>query len=229
MSTRVAGSKLAFVDLFQNNRFVQIHRVQCLLAYDKLSGQEVSPTKFKDFLDSLHRGDIFSKLMVFITNVPRLILSGVKGFPHRTLRNELSLQATELPQLLSKCTQELPVELKDKEARMRFRHVDLLLDPYLPDVFRLRAEIIKFLRQFLSDEGHVEVQTPILADSAGGAVARPFTTSATEFSDRQLALRIAPELWLKRLILGGFEKVFEIGPSFRNEGKRHESNIADKC
>ena len=229
MSIRVAGSKLAFVDLFQNNRFVPVHRVQCLFSYDKLSGQDVSPTRFKDFVDSLHRGDIFSKSASFITVVGRLISSGVKGVPHRTLRNELSLQATELPQLLSKCTQELPVELKDKEARMRFRHVDLLLDPYLPDVFRLRAEVIKFLRQYLTDEGHVEVQTPILADSAGGAVARPFTTSATEFSNRQIALRIAPELWLKRLIIGGFDKVFEIGPSFRNEGRCHESNTANNC
>ena len=229
MSARVAGSKLAFVDLFQNNRFVPVHRVQCVFNYDKLTGQDMSPTKFKDFLDSLHRGDIFSKSAGFVTSVQRLISSGVKGVPHRTLRNELSLQATELPQLLSKCTQELPVELKDKVARMRFRHVDLLLDPYLPDVFRLRAEIIKFLRQYLADEGHVEVQTPILADSAGGAVARPFTTSATEFSDRQIALRIAPELWLKRLILGGFDKVFEIGPSFRNEGRSYESNTANNC
>ena len=144
---------------------------------------------------------------------------GVKGFPHRTSRNELSVQATELPQLLSRCSQFLPEDLKDQETRMRNRHVDLLLNPWLSDTIRLRAKIIQFLRQYLSDDGHIEVQTPILADTAGGAVARPFTTTATEFQDRQISLRIAPELWLKRLILGGFEKVFEIGPSFRNEGK----------
>ena len=69
MSTRVAGSKLAFVDLFQNNRFVPVHRVQCLLAYNKLSGQDVSPTKFKDFVDGLHRGDIFSELTAFTTSI----------------------------------------------------------------------------------------------------------------------------------------------------------------
>ena len=67
----------------------------------------------------------------------------------------------------------------------------------------------------------MEVQTPILADSAGGAVARAFETSATEFPYKRIALRIAPELWLKRLILGGFDRVFEIGPSFRNEGESH--------
>ena len=101
---------------------------------------------------------------------------------------------------------------------MRNRHVDFLVNPALADTVRLRSEITKFLRQWLSDEGHTEVQTPILADTAGGAVARPFHTSAIEFQDRRIALRIAPELWLKRLIVGGFERVFEIGPSFRNEG-----------
>ena len=69
MSTRVAGSKLAFVDLFQNNRFVQVHKVQCLLAYDKLSDQDVSPSKFKDCVDGLHRGDIFSKLTAITTRI----------------------------------------------------------------------------------------------------------------------------------------------------------------
>ena len=144
---------------------------------------------------------------------------GIKGVPHRTQRAELSVLATELPQLLSPCIQPLPDDIKDPETLIRNRHVDLLLNPLPSDIIQLRSEITKFLRQYLSDNGHIEVQTPILADAAGGAVARPFQTSATEFPDRQLALRIAPELWLKRLILGGFEKVFEIGPSFRNEGK----------
>ena len=143
---------------------------------------------------------------------------GVKGIPHRTPRNELSVLATEIPQLLSSCTRPLPKTLLDKETRIRNRHVDFLLNPQLADTIRLRSEITKFLRQWLLDEEHIEVQTPILADAAGGAVARPFHTSATEFQDRQIALRIAPELWLKRLIVGGFERVFEIGPSFRNEG-----------
>lgn len=144
---------------------------------------------------------------------------GVKGIPHRTPRNELSVQATELPQLLSRCTQPLPDDdIKNVETLARNRHLDLLLNPRPSDIIQLRSEITKFFRQYLSDRGHIEVQTPILADAAGGAVARPFKTVATEFSDRQIAMRIAPELWLKRLILGGFERVFEIGPSFRNEG-----------
>ena len=146
-----------------------------------------------------------------------LTSTGVKGIPHRTSTNELSVLATEIPQLLSPCTQHLP-ETLSKESKVRNRHVDFLLNPQLADIVRLRAEITKFLRQSLSDQGHIEVQTPILADTAGGAVARPFQTSATEFQDRQITLRIAPELWLKRMVLGGFERVFEIGPSFRNEG-----------
>ena len=79
MSARTAGSKLAFVDLFQNNRFVPVHRVQCLFNYDKLSGQDVSPAKFKDFLDSLHRGDIFCKSTAFITSIERLIFIRCEG------------------------------------------------------------------------------------------------------------------------------------------------------
>jgi lysyl-tRNA synthetase class 2 len=113
----------------------------------------------------------------------------------------------------------MPTDLPDPGARVRNRHVDFLVNPRTADTFRLRAEIIQYLRWFLVKEGHVEVQTPILAEGAGGAIARPFQTSATEFPDRTIALRIAPELWLKRMVLGGLDRVFEIGPSFRNEGK----------
>ena len=158
-----------------------------------------------------------------------LISVGVKGIPQRTPRNELSVLATEIPQLLSPCRQPLPTTLWDKETRIRNRHVDFLLNPQSADIVRLRSEITKFLRQWLSDEGHIEVQTPILADAAGGAVARPFHTSATEFQDRRITLRIAPELWLKRLVMGGFERVFEIGPSFRNEGRYFCPTYPGRC
>ena len=103
---------------------------------------------------------------------------------------------------------------------MRNRPVHLLIERRPAEILRLKSEILKFLRHYLSAEGFVDVQTPILADAAGGAIARPFHTTATEFSDRKLALRIAPELWLKKLIIGGFEKIYEIGPSFRNEGRQ---------
>ncbi|KEF62250.1 lysyl-tRNA synthetase, class II [Exophiala aquamarina CBS 119918] len=95
----------------------------------------------------------------------------------------------------------------------------MLTDPSVIETIKARATIIKTLRTFFESKSFVEVQTPILSGQAGGATARPFSTIATEFSDgRDLALRIAPELWLKRLIIGGMDRVFEIGPSFRNEG-----------
>ena len=125
----------------------------------------------------------------------------------------------ELPCLLSPCLRRLPTELLDKESRIYNRHVDFLVNPRTADIFRLKAEIVQFLRDYLRGRGHVEVATPILADGAGGAVARSFQTCAVEFADRNINLRIAPELWLKRMVIGGFDRVFEIGPSFRNEGE----------
>ena len=101
---------------------------------------------------------------------------------------------------------------------MRLRHVDMLVHPRTAGLLRVRSEVINHIRQFLLADGHTEVQTPILAGNAGGAAARPFVTSAAEFSERTITLRIAPELWLKRLVIGGFDRVFEIGSSFRNEG-----------
>ena len=113
----------------------------------------------------------------------------------------------------------LPTELQDKETKIRNRHVDFLVNRRTAETIRLRAEIIQYLRQYLLNRRFLEMQTPVLADKAGGAIARSFQTSATEFPDRNISLRIAPELWLKRLVIGGFDRVFEIGPSFRNEGE----------
>lgn len=112
----------------------------------------------------------------------------------------------------------IPRLLEDPEARVRNRHVDMLVNPKTSDTIRIRSHIIQHIRNFLLEDQFLEVQTPIVADSAGGAIARPFTTVATEFSDKQLALRVAPEIWLKRLVIGGMDRVFEIGPAFRNEG-----------
>lgn len=102
---------------------------------------------------------------------------------------------------------------------MQNRHLDLLINPSSREILLLRDFIIRNMRKFFQQKLKcVEVQTPILAANAGGAVARPFATQATEFSHKELALRIAPELWLKRLVVAGLDRVFEIGPSFRNEG-----------
>lgn len=126
--------------------------------------------------------------------------------------------ATELPQLLSPCLHDVPLDAKDQETSPYARHVQFLADPGTVDIIRARSVITQYLRQFFLDRSFMEVNTPIIGSVAGGAVARPFYTNATEFPERQLSLRIAPELWLKRMVVGGFDRVFEIGPSFRNEG-----------
>ena len=114
--------------------------------------------------------------------------------------------------------EQIPDQLTDPKTKMQERHVDMLVNREVTDVLRLRAEILKFMREYFYSKRFLEFQTPILAENAGGAVARPFITRATEFKNKDLAMRIAPELWLKRLVVGGVDKVFEIGPAFRNEG-----------
>ncbi|KAL8997153.1 MAG: hypothetical protein Q9188_006395 [Gyalolechia gomerana] len=142
----------------------------------------------------------------------------VKGKAHRTASGQLSILATELPNLLSPCLHDLPTHLRNPETRIRNRHVDLQVNQRAAQTLQLRSRIISEIRRYLMQDGFLEVQTPILANSAGGAVARAFATKAVEFPDRHIELRTAPELWLKRLVLGGFDKIFELGPCFRNEG-----------
>ncbi|KAL4993858.1 hypothetical protein BDV10DRAFT_197990 [Aspergillus recurvatus] len=144
--------------------------------------------------------------------------TAITGKPHRTERGELSIVATDLPQLLSPCLHDIPLDAHGHENSPYPRHVQMLGDPATVKVIKSRSLITQHIRQFLLDKSFMEVSTPILNGIPGGASARPFYTSATEFPDRQLSLRIAPELWLKRLVVGGFDRVFEIGPSFRNEG-----------
>lgn len=145
---------------------------------------------------------------------------GLRGKPHRTSRGELSVLASELPKLLSPCLHQLPSELQNQETRIRNRHVDFLVNLQSADILRLKSDMIEYIRTFLRKSDHVEVQTPMLEACAGGAIARPFQTTSIEFTDRQMNLRISPELWLKRLIIGGFDRLFEIGPCFRNEGRK---------
>lgn len=214
-SSRFASSKLVFIDIVQHG-----HRLQSVCNFFKLPANDVTPEYFKRFCKALKRGDIISKLRLDVhVLVHVLICVGVRGHAYKTSRGELSLLLLELPQLLSSCLHHLPIDLQDKETRIRNRHVDFLVNPRSADRIRLRSEVINYIRQFLVNSQHVEVQTPILADGAGGAIAQPFQTSSLEFPDRQMTLRIAPELWLKRLILGGFDRVFEIGSCFRNEGE----------
>ena len=146
-------------------------------------------------------------------------LIGVKGPMFRTRRGEVTLEVHSV-QLLTKSLRPLPEKwhgLKDVEIRYRQRYVDLIANPDVRDVFRARTKIIASLRRLLDERGFLDVETPVLQEVPGGGHARPFLTHHNSL-DRDLYLRIALELHLKRLLVGGFERVYEIGRVFRNEG-----------
>ncbi|MBF0585514.1 lysine--tRNA ligase [Prosthecochloris sp. N3] len=155
---------------------------------------------------------------------------GVKGYSFRTKTGEISIHAQEF-MLLSKSLRPIPIAkekevdgkkvtydaFSDKELRYRQRYVDLIVNPEVRETFVKRSAIVSFMRTFLSSKGYLEVETPILQPIYGGAAARPFTTHHNAL-DMELYLRIANELYLKRLIVGGFDGVFEFAKDFRNEG-----------
>ena len=150
---------------------------------------------------------------------------GVKGIVFKTEAGEITVRATDLT-LLSKSLQILPEKfhgLKDPDLRYRQRYVDLIVNPEVKNVFIKRNKIIKKIREFLDNKGFLEVETPILGTVAGGANARPFYTHHNTL-DIDMQLRIANELFLKRLIVGGFDKVYEMGKMFRNEGMDPKHN-----
>ena len=144
---------------------------------------------------------------------------GIKGFVFKTKTDEISIHAKEVV-LLTKSLRPLPEKfhgLKDMDLRYRQRYVDLIVNPEVKDTFILRSKIIKELRKFMDENGYMEVETPMLTTVSTGDAARPFITHHNTL-DLKMYLRIAPELNLKRLIVGGIDKVFEIGKNFRNEG-----------
>ena len=191
MSRRIMG-KASFFDVRDSSDRMQV--------YVRIDG--VGEDKFAEF-KKWDLGDII----------------GVKGYVFKTKTGEISVHATEIT-LLSKSLLPLPEKwhgLKDKEERYRKRYLDLIANPDVKDVFVKRSRILSEIRKFLDGHGYVEVDTPVLLPLEIGAAARPFKTHHNAL-DIDMYLRIETELYLKRLIVGGFDKVYEVGRIFRNEG-----------
>ena len=191
MSKRVMG-KASFANLQDRDG-----RIQLYISRNDLGDENYAEFKHLDI------GDII----------------GVKGFPFRTKTGEISVHVKELT-LLAKSLEPLPEKfhgLVDTDIRYRQRYVDLIMNEEVKETFKKRSEIIREIRNFLSARDFMEVETPMLVSNAGGAAARPFVTHYNAL-DEDVKLRISLELYLKRLIVGGLERVYEIGRVFRNEG-----------
>ena len=215
MSRRVMG-KASFVELQDSKGRIQVY----------ITRDDLCPDENKDLYNI-----VFKKLM----DIGDFI--GIKGFVFRTQTGEISVHAQELT-LLSKALKPLPIvkykdgvaydKFDDPELRYRQRYVDLVVNEGVKDTFLQRATVIRTLRRVLDEAGYTEVETPTLQSIAGGASARPFITHFNAL-DQDMYMRIATELYLKRLIVGGFEGVYEIGKNFRNEGMDRNHNPEFTC
>ena len=220
-------------------RFPVTHQAAEIIShYEELEGKEVAvagrlmgkrghgKASFADLRDFSGKIQIYAKLDDLGEDAYSLFkkldigdIIGVSGRIFRTERQEITVSVTSLT-LLSKSLRSLPEKwhgLKDVDLRYRQRYLDLIVNPEVKEVFLTRVRIIKEIRRFLDNLGYLEVETPIMQPVAGGATARPFITHHNAL-DMSLYLRIALELHLKRLLVGGFEKVYEISRVFRNEG-----------
>ena len=215
MSRRVMG-KASFAELLDSKGRIQVY----------VSRDDLCPDDDKTYYNT-----VFKKLLDLGDFI------GVKGTVFRTQTGEISILAKEIT-VLAKSLKPLPVvkekdgvtydSFDDPELRYRQRYVDLIVNPNVKETFEKRSLVVKTMRQVLDEAGYTEVETPILQSIPGGASARPFITHHNSL-DVDLYLRIATELYLKRLIVGGFEGVYEIGKNFRNEGMDRNHNPEFTC
>lgn len=215
MSRRIMG-KASFVELQDSTGRIQLY----------VSRDELCPGESKDLYNV-----VFKKLLDIGDYI------GIKGYVFRTQMGEISIHVEELT-VLSKSLRPLPIvkykdgvaydEFKDPEMRYRQRYVDLVVNDGVKDIFLKRTQIFNSMRNFFNERGYIEVDTPVLQSIPGGAAARPFITHHNAL-DIPLYLRIANELYLKRLIVGGFEGVYEFSRNFRNEGMDRTHNPEFTC
>ncbi|MBI4683054.1 MAG: lysine--tRNA ligase [Nitrospirae bacterium] len=204
---------------------------KCTIAGRIISIRNFGKTAFAHIQDASGKTQVYFSKEVIIgnnevfKNLDIGDIIGVKGQLFRTKTGELTIQVVEF-MLLSKSLRPLPEKwhgLKDIETRCRQRYVDLIVNPHVKDLFTKRSKLIQAMRRFFDERGFLEVETPMMHQIPGGATARPFKTHHNALGI-DLYLRIAPELYLKKLLVGGYEKVYEINKNFRNEGISSKHN-----